>query len=630
MGRGPVATQIVRSGYNALPEQALPDTIDPDSGQQGGCPGIGLRQTPSQRQSPAAAPAGRTVLRVQGLTTGIGEHCRHPGLHLRSRSQVVPPDQKIGRRRRSGIHRCLQGAIGPTESFQGGNPALETRGPRQLLGVQERLDLFFRRHHHRLELLLEVALRGPQLVFEGLQRDPQVLSNHLGNLGQPFVHQALFVGMIERIEPAAERLDPKVQPAVGPIDRLLLQRGGLGQRPIIGLQPLLGVVGRREDGRQPVVVQLGNGVVLVVVALGAAHGESHHVAGEGLNGALQDPVTYVGRIEHVLVGVVGGDSQKAGGLQQAAHGGAELRCRAPVDQLVSGQLLGDETVVGLVPVDGIDDVVAILPLSGNAQRLLAGHEVVIAAQGVGIAGLIQPMASPALPEMRGSQQPFHQLLIGQRGTIGQEGVHLSRRRGQSDQVQIEAPHQEEAAGIGRKPDPLFLQLLQQKGIHRGAHPLGLVNPRRVRGRQLAKGPVFPVGPGKGRCLDLYLAAPVGRLVRSLVELEGGRSGSDPAPNDFDVLTRGFLLSGRGHGPVRQALVDQAGVGGMLHQPGSAGPALLDQQRVGQIQPAHGLQGPVAVGTVTREDRQDFRFELRDGLSRSRPGNQQQSDRQPQP
>ena len=398
-GTVPVATQIVRSGYNALPEQALPDAIDPDPSQQGGCPGVGLRQAIGQRQPPAAALANHPVLRQQGLPAGIGEHCRYPGFHLRSRSQVVPPDQKIGRRRRSGIHRGLQGAIGPTVSFQGGNPALETRGPRQLLGVQESLDLFFGRHDHRLELLLEVALRGPQLVFEGLQRDPQVLPNHLGNPGQPFVHQALFVGMIKGIELAAEGLDPKVQPPVGPIDRLLLQRGGLGQRPIIGLQPLLGVVGRREDGRQPVVVQLGNGVVLVVVALGTAHGESHHVAGEGLNGALQDPVTNVGRVEHVLVGVVGGDSQKAGGLQQAAHGGAELRCRAPVDQLVSGQLLGDKTVVGLVPVDGLDDVVPVLPLSGNAQRLLAGHEVVVAAQGVGIARLIQPMAAPALPEV---------------------------------------------------------------------------------------------------------------------------------------------------------------------------------------------------------------------------------------
>ena len=254
--------------------------------------------------------------------------------------------------------------------------------------------------------------------------------------------------MIKGIELAAERLDAKVQPAVGPIDRLLLQRRGLGQRSIVGLQPLLGVVGRREDGRQPVVVQLGNGVVLVVVALGAAHGEPHHVAGEGLDGTLQDPVTYVGRVEHILVGVVGGDSQKAGGLQQAAQGGAELRCRAPVHQLVSGQLLGDKSVVGLVPVDGFDDVVAILPLSGNTQRLLAGNEVVIAAQGVGIAGLIQPMAAPALPEMRGSQQPFHQLLIGRRGTICQEGVHLFRRRGQADQVQVEAPHEEEAVGIG--------------------------------------------------------------------------------------------------------------------------------------------------------------------------------------
>ena len=69
----------------------------------------------------------------------------------------------------------------------------------------------------------------------------------------------------------------------------------------------------------------------------------------------------------------------------------------PLDHLIAGKLLANEVVVGLVGVEGIDDVVAVSPLSLGKDEAIGVH---VEAHRVSVADDIEPMACPALAETR--------------------------------------------------------------------------------------------------------------------------------------------------------------------------------------------------------------------------------------
>src|SRR5262245_17837243 len=85
-------------------------------------------------------------------------------------------------------------------------------------------------------------------------------------------------------------------------------------------------------------------------------------------------------------------------------------------ELVSRDLLSDKSVVGLVSVEGIDDVVAVAP--GIGARFITLETFAL-----GVARQIQPMPPPALSVMRGTEQAVDQLFVGRRRRITQK--HLS-------------------------------------------------------------------------------------------------------------------------------------------------------------------------------------------------------------
>ena len=78
------------------------------------------------------------------------------------------------------------------------------------------------------------------------------------------------------------------------------------------------------------------------------------------------------------------------------------------DQLVAGELLHDEAVVGLVRVEAADDVVAVPPGVGPGL-------VELVAVGVGVAGQVEPVPAPALAVTRDGEQPVDDLLPRLRG-----------------------------------------------------------------------------------------------------------------------------------------------------------------------------------------------------------------------
>ena len=84
---------------------------------------------------------------------------------------------------------------------------------------------------------------------------------------------------------------------------------------------------------------------------------------------------------------------------------------------VSGDLFAHELGVGLVPVEGVDDIVAVAPGVGEDERASA-------AAGFGESGDVQPVSAPTLAEVRGAEEVVDDLLEGVGGLVVQEGVGL--------------------------------------------------------------------------------------------------------------------------------------------------------------------------------------------------------------
>ena len=75
--------------------------------------------------------------------------------------------------------------------------------------------------------------------------------------------------------------------------------------------------------------------------------------------------------------------------------------------------------------------------------------VLLEAVGVGIAGGVEPVPSPALAVVRAGQEPVDQLLVGVGASVGEEGVDLLGRRREADEVEAQAADEGGPVGLGR-------------------------------------------------------------------------------------------------------------------------------------------------------------------------------------
>ena len=131
---------------------------------------------------------------------------------------------------------------------------------------------------------------------------------------------------------------------------------------------------------QGVVILNRNRVELMVVTAGARHGESE----EGL-GARVD--TFVDDVVRVVEALTDGEEAECG----------ETRIvRGDAGDAVGSELLDDELVVRLIVVQRVDDVIAIGPSVGETVILEEAVTLVdLEAAGIGVAGGVEPVASPA-------------------------------------------------------------------------------------------------------------------------------------------------------------------------------------------------------------------------------------------
>ena len=174
----------------------------------------------------------------------------------------------------------------------------------------------------------------------------------------------------------------------------------------------------------------GVGIVLVIVALGAAHRGSHPDLGE-----VAHPV---GGVDGVVLLEL--QAALVGGLEQTVVARSHLLFGGGSGQQVPRKLLAGEPVEGQVVVEGSDHPV---PVWGNVVRLIP-----MIAHGVGEADQIQPIGGHPFPVMRGVKQLIDQGGVGlRRGVLG-VGPDRFRGRGKSGQVKVQATDQGDRVGVG--------------------------------------------------------------------------------------------------------------------------------------------------------------------------------------
>ena len=419
---------------------------------------------------------------------------------------------------------------------------------------------------------------GRQVPVQGVG-DFQVVAQ--GPVDQVRVRERLFPRSLEPVQfgsvlfefpfrPGQLRLQ-LLQPALLSVRR---RRDEGGRVPVLERSSLLRDV--VEVGEHLVELALGEGVVLVIVTAGAAHGQAQPDRGGGL-----DP------IHHVFHPVfLGNDPAFPVSAVVAIEGAGDPLIQRGVRQHVACDLLDGEVVEGEVPVEGVDHPVAPAPHAALGVGLVA--------VGVGIAGGVQPTNGHALPVAGRVEQPVDGPLIRFVGRVLQKAVHDLRLGRKAGQVQRGPADERGRIGLGRRLQPGPFQTGQNESVNGIPDPLRIADGRRFR----------PYG-GTERPVVL----PVGALI-------------DPAPEELLLMIREALprVARRHSGQAvpRVHPVDEAAPLRVSRNDGEAA-AQIGQSAIRRVQ-AQGTHALVFVRPVTgealvRQDRPNVPVEL-DGRVRT--------------
>ena len=198
--------------------------------------------------------------------------------------------------------------------------------------------------------------------------------------------------------------------------------------PVVGLHPILDGKGGIEERLQGIIVLLGDGLELVVVALGALNGQSQQARPDDLLAGFQRIITIhtdLVRIAVRFTRAVLTVAQEMGRLQQLPNLRSHRIPGFPSRQFVARQLLPYPAIEGFILIDRPDHVVAV---TEGQRTIRVGVEVPV---GIGIPHRIQPVLGPALSIGRGGQQPLQPNLRGLGSVVGDKGLEIFRSRRQS-------------------------------------------------------------------------------------------------------------------------------------------------------------------------------------------------------
>ena len=222
----------------------------------------------------------------------------------------------------------------------------------------------------------------------------------------------------------------------------------LQRLPAAGQRIDANVVGL-EERAQTIVILLRHRIVLMIVAAAALERDAEEGRADVFHGVLQPD----GAIEDIEVA-------------------AEVtRCTLHVlvarRQFVAGEHLDDHPVVALVLVERLDDPVAPPPDVSAAVAQLVDRPAPVP---VAVPPDIHPVPAPALAVTRTGQQFVHDLLVGVRRVVGEEGVQLVSRRRQADQVEVNPAEQHFFFGGRSRLQAALLMFGGNEGVDRIACP----------------------------------------------------------------------------------------------------------------------------------------------------------------
>jgi hypothetical protein len=332
-----------------------------------------------------------------------------------------------------------------------------------------------------------------------------------------------------------------------------------------------------EEGGHAVEVALRERIVLVIVALRAAHRRAEPDAGD-------IPHAVGGVLRGVLLGL---GSPFLGGLQKPVVARCDLLPDRRRRQQVARQLLDRELVERLVFIERLDHVIAV---GNDVARVVA-----VVAGGVGKPDQIEPIERHPFAVVRRFEHPFDQLFVGIGTGVADEHVDLIGSRRQSRQIEREPPDQRDAIRLRRRLQPGRLQPGENEPVDLIAGESRLHDRGDRRPDRLDEGPVsLPLRP---------LFDPL---------LQDGDVARRELPPRIDRRHLVVRISRR-HPLDELALTGLGGDNRRLLRP------LAEQPGFG-VQPQFGLAlvgvGAVAGVTVLGQDRPDIAVEFNDGGDRS--------------
>ena len=195
-----------------------------------------------------------------------------------------------------------------------------------------------------------------------------------------------------------------------------------------------------EDAVQSIVVGRGNRVVLVVVAAGARDRHAKHAASDDVDAVVDD----VG----LTVEVAAAECEESG--RRRGRGISRLICRKLVD---------DELVVRQIGIKAVDDPIAIR--EGTFVVAILLEDIALS---VGVAGDVEPVASPAFAEAWRRQEPVDGGFVMGVAGIGDECVEFFGGGRQADEVVVETSQQCTWRRLGRRGQFRSFQFRKHEAI----------------------------------------------------------------------------------------------------------------------------------------------------------------------
>ncbi len=188
-----------------------------------------------------------------------------------------------------------------------------------------------------------------------------------------------------------------------------------------------------------------------------------------LDGQAEDPLAdAVHAVEHGLhAELLGIDAPFLVDHRIAEEARGDELVLAGAGEQVAGDLLDDELVIREVPVQGVDDPIAV-------GEDLPGLVLLVAVR-VGITSGVEPDPPPALAILRRVEEPVDQPCVGILASVGDEGVDLRDGWRQADQVEAEAADEGDLVGLGRGRQALGLEPGEDEAVDRVAAPAGVLD-----------------------------------------------------------------------------------------------------------------------------------------------------------